>query len=137
MFRCAFALFLSFLTVATASAQPLSAEAARSYADFQLFGPQRAFVVSPDGKANWWAGASGADPGAAVASALKNCPDKGGSCTVYAVNNIVLNGRDWKAATPSSSPPIGRLRGQPWWENKGPRAAAGLIVWSHGLRERP
>jgi pimeloyl-ACP methyl ester carboxylesterase len=44
----------------------------------------------------------------------------------------VLNGRDWKGAAPPLLPTIGRLRPQPYWENKGPQAAAGLIVWSHG-----
>lgn len=29
-------------------------------------------------------------------------------------------------------PAIGRLRPQPFWDNKGPRVAAGLIVSSHG-----
>src|SRR5262249_4786938 len=55
-------------------------------------------------------------------------------CAVYAVNDIVLNGRDWKSAAPPVSPAIGRLRGQPWWQNKGPQSASGLIVWSHGYR---
>ena len=45
------------------AAQPLNAEAARSFADFQNFGPHRAFVVGADGKASWWAGLGGADPG--------------------------------------------------------------------------
>jgi pimeloyl-ACP methyl ester carboxylesterase len=120
---------------AQVAAQQLGSDGARSYADFQLFGPQRAFVVSADGKGFWWAGSSGADPGRAVETALKSCQDKGsGTCTLYAINNIVLNGRSWKAAAPPAAPPIGRLRGQPWWENKGPQTAAGLIVWSHGYR---
>jgi hypothetical protein len=117
------------------AATSLDASAARLFADFQLFGPQRAFVVSADGRGFWWAGSNGADPGRAIESALKACQDKtGGKCTVFAVNDILLNGREWKAATPPASPPIGRLRGQPWWENKGPQAAAGVIVWSHGYR---
>ena len=33
-----------------AAAQPLSAEAARTYADFQNFGPHRAFAIAADGK---------------------------------------------------------------------------------------
>src|SRR5262245_34891293 len=117
------------------AAQQLAGEGARAYADFRPFGPQRAFAVSAEGKGFWYAGSSGADPGRAVEAALKNCQDKaGGKCVLYAINNIVLGGREWKAAAPAAAPPIGRLRGQPWWENTGPRTAAGLIVWSHGYR---
>jgi pimeloyl-ACP methyl ester carboxylesterase len=116
-------------------AQQLSGDAARSYAEYQQYGPQRAFVVSADGKGYWWAGSSGADPSRAVASALEACTKKGSSqCSVFEVNDIPLNGRDWKSARPSTSPVIGRLRGQPWWQNQGPQSAAGLIVWSHGYR---
>ncbi len=50
------------------------------------------------------------------------------------MNNILTAGRDWKSVQPAASPAIGRLRAQPWWENKGPQAATGLIVWSHGYR---
>ncbi len=118
-----------------AQAQQLGGDAARSYADFQLFGPQRAFVLAPDGRAFWWAGVAGADPSRAVENALKRCAEQTkASCTPFAVNNIALAGRDWKAAAPSTLAPIGRLRAQPWWENKGPQAAAGVIVWSHGYR---
>ena len=116
-----------------AAAQPLSAEAARTYADFQNFGPHRAFAIAADGKGYLWAGSAGADPAGAVASVLKSCADRSKSvCTLYAVNNVVLNGRDWKTAAPPPLPPIGRLRPEPYWENKGSQAAAGLIVWSHG-----
>ena len=67
---------------------------------------------------------------------LKACEERSKSkCTLYAVNNMVLSGREWKAAAPPQLPMIGRLRPQPWWENKGPQAAAGLIVWSHGYME--
>jgi pimeloyl-ACP methyl ester carboxylesterase len=134
MMRLIVALLLA-MHVQGVAAQQLAGEAARSYADFQLFGPQRAFALSADGKGFWWAGSNGADPTRAVESTLKACQDKtGGKCTLYAINDIVLNGRDWKSAAPPVQPPIGRLRAQPWWENKGPQASAGLIVWSHGYR---
>ena len=117
------------------AAQQLPGDAARSYGDFQTFGPQRAFAASANGKGFWWAGSSGVDPSRAVEAALKACQDKAGDkCNVHTVNNIVLNGRDWKTAAPPAAPAIGRLRGQPWWLNRGPQAAAGLIVWSHGYR---
>jgi pimeloyl-ACP methyl ester carboxylesterase len=131
----------SALVVASAElrAQSLSGDAARSFADFQQFGPQRAFVLSGDGRTFWYAGAGGSDPSQAIAAALKACTDQGkdkgnSQCTVYAVNDILLNGRDWRSAAPAPAPAIGRLRGQPWWQNRGPQAAAGLVVWSHGYR---
>lgn len=115
-----------------ASAQ-LGADAQKTYDDFQRLAPHRAFATAADGTGYLWAGASGVDPGAAVASALKSCEERSKSkCTLYAVNNVVLAGRDWKSAAPPLLPAIGRLRPEPYWQNKGPQAAAGLIVWSHG-----
>ncbi len=117
------------------AAQSLGPEAARTYADFQNLGPHRAFAIAADGKGYLWAGSGGADPAGAVAGVLKSCADRSKSaCTLYAVNNVVLNGRDWKAAAPPQLGPIGRLRPESYWENKGPQAAAGLIVWSHGYK---
>lgn len=121
------------LLVAPVQAQQLNAEAAKGFADYQNFAPQRALALSPEGKSFWWAGASGVDPTIAADGALKRCEEATKArCAVYAVNNVVLAGRDWKSATPPPSAPIGRLRAQPWWQNRGPQAAAGLIVWSHG-----
>lgn len=120
-----------------ARAQPLGPEAARSFAEFQQFAPQRAFALSPDGKTSQlWAASSGTDPTNAVNTALSRCEERAkAKCSLYAINNSVLGGRDWKAVQPPALPAIGRLRAQPWWENKGPQAAAGLIVWSHGYME--
>jgi pimeloyl-ACP methyl ester carboxylesterase len=126
------ALLFAILTGPAAS-QTLNAAAARTYADFQNLGPNRAFAIAANGTGYLWAGAAGADPARAIEGVMKSCAERSKStCTLYAVNNVVLNGRDWKAAAPSLSAPIGRLRPQPYWENKGPQAAAGLIVWSHG-----
>ena len=120
------------LAAAPASAQ-LGADAQKTYDDYQRLGPHRAFALAADGKGYSWAGSSGADPARAVDGALKACEERSKStCTLYAVNNIVLAGRDWKSVAPPLLPAIGRLRPQPYWENKGPQAAAGLIVWSHG-----
>lgn len=120
------------LAASPASAQ-LGADAQRTYDDYQRLPPYRAMALGPDGKANVWAGASGADPTRAVEQAMKACEERSKArCTLYAVNNVVLNGREWKSAAPPLLPTIGRLRPQPYWENRGPQAAAGLIVWSHG-----
>jgi pimeloyl-ACP methyl ester carboxylesterase len=124
---------LSAIVAASPSLAQLNADAQRAYQAYQLLAPHRAFAVAPDGKTDSWADASGADPSVAVDSVLKRCQERAKApCTLYAVNNVVLNGRDWKAAAPPVLPNIGRLRPEPYWDNKGPGGAAGLIVWSHG-----
>ena len=131
-------LLSAVFTTAGASlhAQPLNAAAAKDFAEYQLFSPQKTFYVAGDGSTNWWAGSSGETPETAIASGRKRCEDRGKTdCRLHALNNIMLAGRDWKTALPPALPAIGRLRVQPWWENKGPQAAAGLIVWSHGYME--
>ncbi len=118
---------------ATPALAQLGADAEKAYADYQRLGPHRAFMLGADGKGYVWTGAAGADPGGAVDRGLKNCEERSkAACRLHAVNNIVLNGRDWKTAAPPVLPDIGRLRPQPFWQNKGPQAAAGLVVWSHG-----
>ena len=125
------------LAGSTAAAQAqLGAAAQQTYAEFEKLGPHRSFYVAANGSGYLWAGASGADPGGAVDGGLKNCEDRSKSkCSLYAVNNVVVAGRDWKSAAPPLLPAIGRLRPQPYWANKGPQAAAGLIVWSHGYMQ--
>lgn len=121
---------------AQTSAQQLNAGAARLFADFQNFGPHRAFAVAPDGNASWWAGGSGPDPGRVIAAALKRCEEKANqACTLHVVNNYTVTGRDWRELVPARSAgavDIGRLRPEPYWSMRGPQLAAGLIVWSHG-----
>ena len=124
----------------TAAAQqpapPLNAEAARSLSDFQNFGPHRAFVIGADGRAAWYVGVPGADPGNAVSSALKRCEERGKPpCTLHVVNNYTVTGADWRAQVPARSadaPDIGRVRPEPYWSMRGPQLAAGLVIWSHG-----
>lgn len=114
-------------------AQQLGPEAAKDFANYRKYPPHAAFAIAPNGRSHWQAGQSGVDPSGAVSVALARCEQREKtSCALYAVNNVVLNGRDWKSAIPPSLPPIGRLRAQPWWTNKGPQAAAGLLIWSHG-----
>lgn len=126
--------FVALLFPSLAQAQQPPGKAQRAWAEYQLFAPQRAFAVSADGEASqWWAAAGGEDPGKAAEQALSRCTAQGRSaCSLWAVNNIVLAGRDWRSTAPVVLPPIGRLRAQPFWQNAGPQAAAGLIVWSHG-----
>jgi pimeloyl-ACP methyl ester carboxylesterase len=129
----ALATALAVATAAGPALAQLNANAQRSYEAYQLLAPHRAFALGANGSGVDWANAAGADPARAVEGVMKACEERTKSaCTLYAVNNIVLNGRDWKAAKPPVLPDIGRLRPEFWWENKGPQAAAGLIVWSHG-----
>lgn len=84
----------------------------------------------------WSAGASGEDPAGAIAKSLERCKQAAkGDCQLFAVNNVVVGGRDWKSAMPAALSTIGRLRPQPWFQNRGPQAAAGLLVWGHGYKE--
>ena len=121
---------------AQTSAEKLNAGAASLFADFQNFGPHRAFVVAPDGNASWWAGSGGPDPGRAVTGALERCKEKTKQvCTLHVVNNYTVTGRDWRDLVPARAAgavDIGRLRPQPYWSIRGPQLATGLIVWSHG-----
>jgi pimeloyl-ACP methyl ester carboxylesterase len=118
-----------------ASAQ-LKPDAQKTFEEFQRLGPHRAFALAADGKGYLWAGSPGADPSTAVDRVMKACSESSKStCQLYAVNNVILNGRDWKTAAPPLLSGIGRLRPEPYWENKGPQAAAGLIVWSHGYMQ--
>jgi pimeloyl-ACP methyl ester carboxylesterase len=121
---------------AQSAAPPLNSAAARSFADFQNFGPHRAFVLSPQGKPMWWAGAAGPDPGGVIAAALKRCADQAKeACILHVVNNYTVTGQNWRELVPAravDAPDIGRLRPEPYWSMRGPQLAAGLIVWSHG-----
>jgi len=133
---------LSPLASATATAQPApdtSAATARVHADFLSVGPHRAFVVGGDGKPYWHAGASGADPGGAIAAALKRCAERSPApCRLQTVNNVTVSGVDaWRDEVPARSPDapdLGRVRPQPYWAMRGPQLANGLVVWSHGYR---
>lgn len=127
------ALVLLIFAGATSAQAQLSPDAKKAWADYERLAPHKVFMLAPNGKAYFWTGATGEDPKAAVENGLKYCEDNAkAKCTIYAVNNVVLDGRDWKTAAPPALPNIGRLRPEPYWINKGPQSAAGLIVWSHG-----
>lgn len=126
----------SLEAAAQQAAPPTNAEAARSLSDFQNFGPHRAFVIGADGRASWYVGVGGADPGVAVSGALRRCEERGKPpCVLHVVNNYTVTGLDWRAQVPqraADAPDIGRLRPESYWSMRGPNLAAGLIVWSHG-----
>ena len=131
---------MALARVAAAQPSPDTGSAtARSYAEFLSMGPHRAFAVGGDGKPYWYAGASGADPGNAIASALKRCAERSPPpCRLQTVNNVTVSGeaawRDEVPARAPGAPDLGRLRPQPYWAMRGPQLANGLVVWSHGYR---
>jgi hypothetical protein len=129
-----FALLLSVLVGAIpAAAQKLSASGERDWQDYTNAPPHKAFAIAANGNGYWWGRVSAADLKRAPEQAISVCEEKSkGKCTLYAYNNIILNGRDWPSATPPAAPAIGRLKPQPMWVIKGPQAAPGLVVWSHG-----
>lgn len=141
MTRLVTARLATCLTVALAgtlagwpAAAQLSAGTERAYETFLRLPPHRAFAVTTDGRGyGYVAGLAGPDPAAAVDKAMTSCRDVSHrACAAYAVNNVALHGLPWQGAAPTALPTIGRLRPESFWANRGPRAAAGLIVWSHG-----
>jgi hypothetical protein len=132
--------YLASLAVVFALAVPvspvnaqLSPAAERTFNAYQKEAPNRAFALAANGKAYSWIDVPDLDPAPAVDGALRYCQEKsGGTCRLYAINNVVINGADWKSLAPPLLPPIGAIRAAPFWKNAGPQAAAGLVVWSHG-----
>jgi pimeloyl-ACP methyl ester carboxylesterase len=128
------AALIASLFAASAWAQ-LNPSAEHEFERFERLPPHRAFVVAGDGRVYYWSRVSGADPANAVADALKSCAEgHNRSCSLYAVNNVVLHGRAWHQVFSPPLPDIGRLRPEAYWLNRGPHAAAGLMVWSHGYK---
>ncbi|MBO0710751.1 MAG: hypothetical protein J2P47_05665 [Acetobacteraceae bacterium] len=137
------ALFL--LLAVRAEAQPvldvaavpgLDATGRAEYRRFLLANLPRAFAVSENGKAGWAGPAPSLDVARAVA--LERCATLGGiNCRWYAENLDVV----WGHRPPAVMPPPGEplIKGDGYvfiaddryfWH--GPRAAAGVYVWSHG-----
>lgn len=130
----------TLLALVSAAAQtsvaPLKGAAASLFAEFENFGPHRAFAVGPDGSSAWRAGVGGEDPERAVTVALKECADRAkAACTLHVVNNYTVTNHPWRDLVPPralGAADIGRLRPQPYWSMRGPQLAAGLVIWAHG-----
>ncbi len=139
-------LLLAFLVLCRlASAQPildvaavpgLDAVGRAEYGKFLIANLPRVFAVSDNGRAGW----AGPAPNAQVARsvALERCAAVGGTgCAVYAVDlDVVWPGRAAGHAAPPAAPLIGTGNyafvpdDRFFW--RGPQAAAGVYVWSHG-----
>jgi hypothetical protein len=119
--------------------QQLSPAAVQAFADYVTYAPHKTFYLAGDGSGYSWSGTGGETPAQAVTNGLNNCLEHWKTdCRLYAVNNFLLGGRDWRVVVPARSPnvfDIGRLRPQPYWGNSGPAAATGLLVWSHDYEE--
>jgi hypothetical protein len=119
---------------ACAQGMPLDGRAAQVFENYRLQAPHKAFAVAPGGATQWFSGRK--SPEEAADLALKRCAERAKSdCSLYAVNDFVVAGRDWKSAVPErapNAPDIGRLRPHPYTPILGPEGAKGLVVWSHG-----
>ena len=129
----------AIFTSGEAAAQQLSPQAAQAFADFVTYAPHRTFHIAADGSGHSWSGTNGETPAQAVTNGLNNCLERWKTeCRLYAVNNFLLGGRNWRDIVLARSPnavDIGRLRPQPYWANSGPAAAAGLLVWSYDYED--
>ncbi|MGQ0662132.1 MAG: hypothetical protein ACT4P2_00825 [Pseudomonadota bacterium] len=102
---------------------------------FPLAGFHRAFAVSGSGKWAAWLGASSLED--AKQRALANCQkDSPAPCALYAVNGYVVWGKnpdDIPLRSPSA-PNVGRFIASDYYPVRGPQAAKGVVIWSHGYR---
>ena len=120
-------------------AQQLSPQAVQAFSEYVTYAPHKTFFIAADGSGHSWSGTGGETPALAVTNGLNNGLERWKTdCRLYAVNNFLLGGREWRDMVPARSPnvvDIGRLRPQPYWGNNGPAKAAGLLVWSHDYEE--
>lgn len=138
-------LAISLLLAGRAAAQPvldvaavpgLDATGRAEYRRFLLANLPRAFAVSENGKAGWAGPAPSLDDARAVA--LERCATLGGiNCRWYAENLAIVWGQHGQPLTPPPAQPLIQGDGyvfiaddRYFWH--GPRAAAGVYVWSHG-----
>lgn len=105
----------------------------RSYRNYLIQGFHRVFVISEGGGHGAAWGFS--DIERAKKLATDNCQkrDPKGSCKPYSVNGYVVWGKD-AAAVPryADAPKLGRFIPSDYVPVRGPHAAPGVIVWSHG-----
>ena len=143
---CRILLFLILLAVPlTARTQPvldvaavpgLDATGRAEYGKFLIANLPRAFAVANNGRAGWAGPAP--SPEVAQSVALERCAAVGGTgCALYAVDlNVVWPGRPAARRAPAPGPLLGTGNyafvpdERFFW--RGPQAAAGVYVWSHG-----
>jgi dienelactone hydrolase len=127
------------LLAAPAAAQELMLLGASGRAGFETYraaGFNKAFAMNRDGRWAYQVG-SARTPAEVVADALRHCNEGAREpCEVVSFNDIATAGRD-PLSLPAVDPrgrPIGALTPSPFYPIRGPDAAAGLVVWSHGVQ---
>src|SRR5258708_23158768 len=111
----------------------LGADGQRSYGAFLTQGFHRVFAISPGG--GYGSGWGHPSIDVAKKTAFENCQrrDPTGTCAMYSVNGYVVWGQD-AGAIPryAAAPKLGLFLPSDYYPVRGPKAAAGVIIWSHG-----
>lgn len=126
---------LAFLLPAIASAQTVLPQSRAGYDAYSGAGFNKAFAINRDGKWAYFVSTTRA-PDEIVAEALKRCNEGARfPCQVVSFNDIDTTRQDPLSIppTPPEAPAIGALTPSPYYPQRGPRAAAGLVIWSHGV----
>lgn len=136
--RAALYVLAASALTAPATAQDLSLlnpSGRGGFEQYRIAGFNKAFAMNRDGRWSYQTG--GSRPVAdVVAEAMKRCNDGARSpCTVVSLNDINAAGMDPLSIQPTDprAPPIGPLTQSPYYPVRGPGAAAGLVIWSHGV----
>lgn len=127
--------------VQAAAPTPASRDAAAAWRDFHRAWPVRAFAVSAAGEFGSGVNFQTGQTDMATARAIEQCrsrassPADAATCRPYAVNNdIVLPGREYRL--PTARLAIGPFSYREEGFLRGPSAARGVIIWSHGYYGR-
>ncbi|MCC7048162.1 MAG: hypothetical protein IT562_15725, partial [Alphaproteobacteria bacterium] len=130
--------FAAWALIAPTAAQDLSLLnpfGRGGFEQYRIAGFNKAFAMNRDGK--WAYQTGGSRPVAdVVAEALKRCNDNARQpCVVVSLNDINAAGVDPLSIQPTDAGarPIGPLTPSPYYRQRGPNAAAGLVIWSHGV----
>jgi dienelactone hydrolase len=126
---------LALLLPALSIAQTVLPQSRAGYDAYAAAGFNKAFAINRDGKWAYFLSTT-RPPDEIVAEALKRC-DEGARfpCQVVSFNDIDTTQRDPLSlpAAPADAQPIGALTPSPYYPQRGPRAATGLVIWSHGV----
>jgi pimeloyl-ACP methyl ester carboxylesterase len=135
----ALALGLLCLCAAAAFAQApervphINDEGQRAYRTYLNQGFRRAFVISENGAyGSAW---GNSDIEVSLKNATESCQrrDPKGPCKPYSVDGYVVWGKDYKDLLRYvDAPKYGRFIPSDYTQVRGPEAAPGLVVWSHG-----
>lgn len=123
------------LGVAAQETRQLPPSGRSGFDAYAASGFNKAYAANRDGK---WAYYVSTNKNAAeiVEEVLKRCNEGARfPCQVISFNDIDTTQREPTAipAIEPGTPPIGPLTPSPYYPIKGPRLAAGLVIWSHGV----